>query len=299
MMAVYCYRKEKPTIIDNAPGWIPTSGLALRRRALYATELRERELKINRCARTRPARSRLILNQRTHVVASQLLAPRQEFKFDDEDEAGNFAAQTLNQIDDRTRSAARRQQIVGDEDALAADDGVAVNLQNVLSVFEIVRDARHFGRQLLRFAHRHEARAERVGKRGREDKTARLDAEHNINALALEGLRQRVNGQAQTLRVLQQRRDVVEVDARLRKVRHFANEMFESIHWLSVVRSQLSVVSWFSFGSCSLICCVQFAPRKQRTTDYGQRTNFYLSIRKDLYAPVGSRLSSSTCSTRP
>ena len=69
-----------------------------------------------------------------------------------------------------------------------------------------------------------EARAELVGHRRGEDEAARLDADDGVDLLPLELGGERVDDPAEALGVLQERRDVVEVDARLREVRHLADE---------------------------------------------------------------------------
>jgi hypothetical protein len=69
-----------------------------------------------------------------------------------------------------------------------------------------------------------------VGHRGREDEAARLDAYDGVNALVFELGGERVDDFAEALGVLEERRDVVEVYARLREVGHLAYERFEMIH---------------------------------------------------------------------
>lgn len=74
-------------LIYGAPGAIPTRDLPLRRRTLYATELREHtreyynvscQLSVVNHRRLITDFLRLILNQRTHVVPFQLLSSGQK-----------------------------------------------------------------------------------------------------------------------------------------------------------------------------------------------------------------------------
>ena len=103
---------------------------------------------------------------------------------------------------------------------------VAMNLQSILAVLEIIRDLRTLSRQLLRLPHRNESRAEVIRKRRRKNKPARLHANHRINLLTFKLRSKRVNRVAQAFGMFEQRRDVVKIDAGLGKVRHFANQGF-------------------------------------------------------------------------
>src|SRR5688572_31566961 len=60
-----------------------------------------------------------------------------------------------------------------------------------------------------------------------EDEPPALDPDHRVDALALEGRRQHVDGHPVSLRITQQRRDVVEENAGLRKVWNVADMLFE------------------------------------------------------------------------
>src|SRR6266853_1378024 len=64
----------------------------------------------------------------------------------------------------------------------------------------------------------------------REDKAAGLDANHGVDRLSLVIRTQAVDDSPQPLSVLQQRGDVVKQNARLGKIRHFADQTFQMIH---------------------------------------------------------------------
>ena len=73
---------------DGVPGQIRTAGLALRRRALYPTELRGRRPYSSASPDIRPMRSpRSILQDRLDAVARELGAARQEPQLDQEHQA--------------------------------------------------------------------------------------------------------------------------------------------------------------------------------------------------------------------
>src|SRR6476661_2674913 len=113
---------------------------------------------------------------------------------------------------------------------MAIADSVTVNLERVLTIFEIIRDGGAFSRELLRFADRNEARTQVIGKRRCEDEAARLDTDNRIYFFAVILRRQGVHSFAQTFRVLEQGGDVIKVNAGFWEIRHFTNQLFEIVH---------------------------------------------------------------------
>ena len=93
--------------------------------------------------------------------------------------------------------AAGSQQIVDDQHAWPAGDRACVHLERVGAVLQIVGDADALAGQFLGLAHRHEARAQRIGQRRSEDEAARFDADHQVDARVLVVLFQAVDHAAQ------------------------------------------------------------------------------------------------------
>ncbi len=122
-----------------------------------------------------------------------------------------FGAQLLEQRERRGRGAARREQVVDHEHALAADHGVVVDLEPVGAVLERVLVADRPRRQLARLAERHEARVEQLRDRGPEDEP-RLDARDLVDAAGV-ALGEPVRDVAEARGVGEQRRDVAESDS--------------------------------------------------------------------------------------
>jgi hypothetical protein len=120
----------------------------------------------------------LILNQRTHIVPRQLLTPGKEFEFDDKYKANNDTTELLDEIDNCAGGAAGGEEVVGDNDAMAVADSVAMDLKGVLTIFQIVRNRRALSRQLAWFAYRHEPCSKVIRQRGRKDKTTRFDSDY-------------------------------------------------------------------------------------------------------------------------
>src|SRR5262249_36211801 len=77
--------------------------------------------------------------------------------------------------------------------------------------------------QLAWLPHRGEPGADAIRHRRSKNEPTTLDADHELDVLVAERLGETVNRQSEPRRVLQQRRDVVEEDARLGKVGHAAN----------------------------------------------------------------------------
>ena len=73
-------------------------------------------------------------------------------------------------------------------------------------------------RQLALLAHHRKAAAERVGERRGDEKAARFDADQKVRAERTHRVRHALDRCVPSLRVREQRRDVVEQDPGLRKI---------------------------------------------------------------------------------
>jgi hypothetical protein len=135
--------------------------------------------------------------------------------------------------------ATRRQDVVDDEDALAPGDGVLVDFERILAVFEIVGLLDCFRGKFSRLADGNESRTKPLGDGRAQDETAAFDSHDGVDALIHVGRRQQRNRGFEADRITQQRGDVVEKNAGLRKVRNVANVLFE-VHQLIGVPSSLT-----------------------------------------------------------
>ena len=106
---------------------------------------------------------------------------------------------------------------------MTVTDRIAMNLQSILPVFQVIRDRSGFGGQFLRLPHGHKSRVQVISQRRRKDESARFNADDSVDLHSLEFSGERIHGLAQSFRVFQQRRDVVKVNAGLGKIRHFTN----------------------------------------------------------------------------
>ena len=118
--------------------------------------------------------------------------------------------------------------VVDDEHPVVGGERVAVHLQHVAAVLQLVAVRVGVPRQLARLAHRHEPGAQGEGDRRREDEPARLDTDHlgdrPVRVGPVERRDEQVGGEPERIRVAEQRRDVAEHDARLGEVGDVADE---------------------------------------------------------------------------
>src|SRR5690606_23649301 len=212
---------------DGGPGWIRTSGLPLRRRTLYPTELRDRL----RAANAGPF-SRVVVYQRLHIVAIELLAAAEEIQLHHEPQSRHIAADSLDQVHNGTSGSARCQQVIDDQHAMPLSDRIFVHLQRVLSIFEVIRYRNAFRRQFLRFADGDESRPKMCRQRYGKDKTARLDADNGVDLQSLAPFDQFVDRPAEPGGIFEQRRDVIKIDARLGEIGHLAYQVSQIFHSL-------------------------------------------------------------------
>src|SRR5665811_1335139 len=98
-----------------------------------------------------------------------------------------------------------------------------VYLERVRAVLQRVFDGHGFGRKLAKLAHRNQSGLELDRDWAAEYEPARLHADHGVDSDIAIGLRHQVYGFAIGAGILQQSRNVVEEDARLREVRDLAD----------------------------------------------------------------------------
>src|SRR5262249_39153886 len=111
-------------------------------------------------------------------------------------------AKFIDKLRRRGGGPAGRQQVVANDHALSWLHGVFVNLQRVRAIFERIRNARRLGGQFLRLSPGDKSFAKSVSKRRRENESARLDAGHNINWVALVMLTEPVDQRVKSVLIL-------------------------------------------------------------------------------------------------
>ena len=105
-------------------------------------------------------------------------------KVDHERASDDFAADRRDQLERGLRRASGRDQVVDEQHAFATRDRVAVHLEAVGPVLELVVLADVLGRELARLADRDEADAKLARERRADDEAARLDPRDLVDAPA-------------------------------------------------------------------------------------------------------------------
>src|SRR5438445_554532 len=154
----------------------------------------------------------------------------QRLQLDEKGERVQLAAETLHQIGGRSGGATGCQQIIDNQHPLPFSHRVGVDLERVGAIFKRIRLPHGRERQLAGLSDRSEARADSIRDRRAENEPAALDADDDVDPLILKWERKAVDGRAESCRLLQQRRDVVEQDSSLRKIWYVTNLCFEMVH---------------------------------------------------------------------
>src|SRR5262245_12765621 len=106
-----------------------------------------------------------------------------------------------------------------------------MDLEAVGAVLELVGAANGARRQLAGLSHRRESGADAIGDHRSKNEAAALDADDEIDALILERQRETVDGRVKTIRILEERGDVVEENPGFRKIGNVPNLCFE-VHFM-------------------------------------------------------------------
>src|SRR5512142_1602549 len=80
----------------------------------------------------------VVMQQGEDVLALELVAALEEVEFDDEAEAADLGVELLGEVDGGVGGTAGGQQVVHDDDALPALDGVLMHLEGVGAVLQRV-----------------------------------------------------------------------------------------------------------------------------------------------------------------
>src|SRR5262244_3586794 len=171
----------------------------------------------------------LVSDQGLDAVTLQALPPLQEGQLDEEVAGDHNPSEPLDQAERGGHGAAGREQVVHDEHALAAADGVLVDGEHVTAVFELVLLLDHRARELALLPHGHETRAELLRQRAAEDEAARLHADHDVDLGRAIALGQMIDHRAPRHPILEQRGDVLEEDPFGREVFDIADLCYEGV----------------------------------------------------------------------
>src|SRR6185503_3762759 len=160
-----------------------------------------------------------------NVLALEFRSSIQSEELDQKLHANDLGAKSTDETDRRGGGATSREQVVHDQDSLTACGRILVNLEAVRAVLEGIRSLACVRRQLAGLQAIRDCRS--------EDKATALDSDDDVDRRPDMRRGHGVNRQLKTGPALQERRHVVEQDARLRKVRHMSNLLLERFHHTS------------------------------------------------------------------
>ena len=98
------------------------------------------------------------------------------------------------------------------------------------AIFQFIRQAFNIVRQLARLAQRDKTDAQFPGGQTAKDKAARLHAGHGAQALAEKRVNQAMHGQPQHRRLLDQRGNILKLNARLGEIGDVADTGLQAFH---------------------------------------------------------------------
>ena len=174
----------------------------------------------------------LVDEQGLHRPAGERgLAGVEALELDDEQDLGDDAAEPFDERARGRHRAARGEQVVHQDDALAGLHGVRMHLDRGRPVFQRVGLGDGLARELAHLADGHERLVEAFGERGPEDEAAALDAGHEVEVEAGDRVRQVRAAQAEAGARVEDARDVPEQDPRRGEVRNLEDVVAERFHF--------------------------------------------------------------------
>src|SRR3954470_44915 len=119
-------------------------------------------------------------NQANDRMAVEMGPAVERLELHQETGADDVATQLANQIYRRGNRASRCEQIIDHQDASTLGDAVAMDLEGVGAVFQLVFRAQRLGGKLAELADGHEPYAQEIGQRCRENESAGLHAHYRV-----------------------------------------------------------------------------------------------------------------------
>src|SRR6266496_753758 len=170
-----------------------------------------------------------VRDQAEEVVAGEAVSALQERQLDQAGDPDNLPAQPLHQLRRGVGRPSRSEHVVHDQHPVAGVDGVPVDLQNGRPVLQRVFHALGVPRQLALFPDGHESGAEVVRHRRGEDESAGLDTHDLVDVAPAVSDDDQVDHRGERVVVGEERRDVLEDDPLLRKVRDVPDQALDPL----------------------------------------------------------------------
>jgi len=190
--------------------------------------------------------SLLNTNEGGHFDAvANVLASVESFvaNLDDEVHVALLWVELFHELPGSLDGSARGEEVVVDEDHVVLVDGVLVDFDGVgaILLLEVLADG--LCRQLSWLAAHHESCTEAASKDGAHDEPTRLDADHLGDALVLVKLIELVVHNLDALGILEESRDIAEVDALLWEV----FDTTKMLHQIFVIHFLMRLIICFGF----------------------------------------------------
>src|SRR5262249_7497357 len=155
--------------------------------------------------------------------------PAQKRQLDEDGTAGHLGPSLLDKPAARLKSSTGGQQVVHQQHALAGQEAVDVDLQLGAAVFQVVLQGVSAVGQLAGLAQGHERLWQHQGQGGGEQEAAGLGGGDGVDVLVPVVPSQYVNGRLESVRIGQERRNVLELNPRPGKIGD-GTDVFAEVH---------------------------------------------------------------------
>jgi len=159
-----------------------------------------------------------VRNKSVRVVLLELLHSVESLETHDESHLDDLPAELLDHLDDSLGGSAGRDKIIDNDDFLTGFDGIGVHLDGSCSVLELVVLGDDLSGEFSLLPDHDESLAHGVCDGCSEKETAGFGSNDDVEIYAFQSSDKSVDGQFQTLRVLDDRCDVSEHDPFLGEV---------------------------------------------------------------------------------
>src|SRR5581483_3712792 len=187
----------------------------------------------------------------------------------------------VDDLDRRCRRPAGGEHVVDEQDAVVATNGVGVHLEAFRSVFELVVDPVHVVGKLALLSRRDEPRVQTVGNRRRHDEPAGFDTEDASDTVADEPVDDRVDHRREPDLVAEQRRDVLEDNARCGEVRDIPDEGAQTLFVQDCAASAARFASSSGGTSSTCVAIHHWLPAVSCTPALRSPKNWFAGSRSD------------------
>ena len=162
-------------------------------------------------------------DQRSNRKAVQLLPSVEEGQFDEKPHGNNLRSDLPEKCRGSPGSASGRGKIVHQHDFSARFYGIDMDGDDAGSIFEVIGLLEGLVGQLALFANRHDTIAQSESRSRGKNEAASIDSDDSVDGTGRQVFDQKIDAAGEQPRIGQNRCDVFELDARLRKIGNVPN----------------------------------------------------------------------------